>query len=193
VDEDRRKRLAWLAGHVFPHEGEVAGWLRRTLGPADDVQDVIQEAYCRICAAPDLDRIDNPRAYFFQIARGIVIDQLRRARVVRIEAVADVEAMPQPDDQPSPERITSARMELQQVSRFMANLPERCRLVLEMRKIEGLPQKEIARRLGVSEHVVENEAARGLRLLIETFGAARETRDVVSRIRPGGRRARRRD
>ncbi|MCK5912139.1 MAG: RNA polymerase subunit sigma-24, partial [Caulobacter sp.] len=36
----------------------------------------------------------------------------------------------------------------------------------EMRKIEGVPQREIARRLGVTEHVVENEAVRGLRAIL---------------------------
>jgi RNA polymerase sigma-70 factor (ECF subfamily) len=38
-----------------------------------------------------------------------------------------------------------------------------------MRRIQGLPQKEIAKRLGVSENVVEMQAVRGLKLILKAL------------------------
>ena len=53
-----------------------------------------------------------------------------------------------------------------------------------MRKIEGLPQREIARRLGVTENSVENESVRGLRAILaaitEQDAPARAKRPRVS-------------
>ncbi len=48
---------------------------------------------------------------------------------------------------------------------IMAKLPERCRRIVEMRKIEGISQKEIARRVGVSESVVENDVHHGVQTI----------------------------
>ena len=62
---------------------------------------------------------------------------------------------------------------------LIAALPDRCRRIFELRKIEGVSQREIARRLGVSEHVVENESVRGLRAIL----AAMTEQDAPARAR----------
>ena len=49
------------------------------------------------------------------------------------------------------------------VAMAIASLPERCREVLTLRRIYELPQKEIAARLGISEHTVEVQVANGMR------------------------------
>jgi RNA polymerase sigma-70 factor (ECF subfamily) len=46
-------------------------------------------------------------------------------------------------------------------------LPARCREIVILRKIQGLPQKEIARQLGLSESTVQVQASRGLRRCAE--------------------------
>src|SRR5690606_3973740 len=116
------------------------------------------------------DGVVSGRAYFFTVARNIVLKQLRRERVVRIDAVAEIDALGIVDGEPSAERAVSGRQELARVQRLIDELPERCRLVFQMRKIDALSQKEVAARLGVSENVVEKEAARGLRLILQRLG-----------------------
>ncbi len=134
-----------------------------------DVDDVIQEAYCRLAGLDDVGHITNARAYFFQAARHIVFEQMRRARVVRIETVTEIEALNIALDEPSPERIAGARRELARVRRLIDALPDLRRRIFQMRKIDGLPQREIAKRLGVTENVVENEAVRGLRAILKAL------------------------
>ncbi len=72
--------------------------------------------------------------------------------------------------------------ELARVQRLIAALPERCRRIFEMRKIEGLPQREIARRMGVSEHVVENESVRGLRAILAALAEGEGHQTAVEEV-----------
>ncbi|WP_245652473.1 RNA polymerase sigma factor [Novosphingobium capsulatum] len=160
--------IGWVSRHVLPHERALRTWLR-TAFPAIDVDDVIQESYCRLAGLSSVDHIDDPRRYFFRIARNIVLEQVRRERVVRIEAASGLAVLEQGavDEECSPERIVAGRMALERVERLIDALPERSRRIVRMRKIDGLPQREIAASLGLSENVVENEVARGLRRVLD--------------------------
>ncbi|WP_211347393.1 RNA polymerase sigma factor [Sphingorhabdus contaminans] len=146
----------------------MRAWLRRSLGPAD-LEDVIQESYCRISALDDVDHIRSGRAYFFTTARSLVIERVRRSRIVSIEAVADLDIYCNASDEPSPERIVGGRRELARVMSLIEALPERCREVVRLRKIEDMPQRQVAERLGIAEHAVENDVAKGLRLILRAL------------------------
>ena len=183
MQDGRARIVAWLGREILPHEADVRAWLKRSLPTGGDVDDIIQETYCRLAGLASIDHIDTPRAYFFQAARSIVLEQLRRARVVRIETVTEIEALSIEWDEPSPERIAGGRRELARVQRLIAALPDRCRRIFEMRKIEGLPQREIARRMGVSENIVENESVRGLRAILAAL-AEGERSETASVKRP---------
>jgi RNA polymerase sigma-70 factor (ECF subfamily) len=201
---DRAKIVAWVGAQVMPHEAAVRAWLRRSLVSHEDIDDLIQEAYARIAALEEVDHILRPDGYFFQTVRNLLGDHLRRSRIVRIDAATEIDSLSLYDDEPSPERITAARRELARVRELIAALPDRCRRIFELRKIHGLPQREIARLLGVNESAVENDGAKGLRLILkalrdegalgahETPGAtwpdARETARAVARPIEGGGR-----
>jgi len=88
---------------------------------------------------------------------------------VRIETVAEVDAFPGYTEELSPERIITARNELDRVRRLIRALPGRCRQVIELRKVHGLSQREIGRRLNISESVVENEGVKGMRILLKAL------------------------
>src|SRR3546814_8948885 len=88
--EKRAKIMAWVGREILPHEADVRAWLRRTLDP-NDLEDVIQESYCQIASLKDVSHIRSGRAYFFTAARSIVLMRLRRARIVSIESVTEIE------------------------------------------------------------------------------------------------------
>lgn len=167
--EQRRRIVAWIAAHVMPHEGGVRAWLRRSLLNPEDIDDLIQEAYARMAALDSVEHIEKPDGYFFQIVRNLLGEQIRRSRIIRIEAATEIESLSIYSDEPSPERAIAARRELARVKELIEGLPERCRRIFELRKIHGLPQREIARMLGVSESVVENDGAKGLRLIMQAM------------------------
>src|SRR5689334_6262761 len=77
---DRSDIVLWVGRHILPLEGEVRRWLRKAAVAPADVDDVIQEAYCRIAGLDAVSHIKEPRAYFFQVVRNILLEQVRRAR-----------------------------------------------------------------------------------------------------------------
>lgn len=166
--ETRAEIVAWVGRQIVPHEPDVRVWLKRKL-PAAAVDDVVQEAYCRIAALPAVAHIANGRAYFFRVAGNVVLEQARRARVVSFETAADTAFLDIVDEEPSPERVVSARVDLALVRNLIGRLPDRCRQVFELRRLHGVSQREVAARLGVSENVVEQQSIRGLRLVMKAM------------------------
>lgn len=163
--------IAWVGTQILPHEADVRAWLRRARVHEADVDDILQESYCRMAALSSIDHIASPRAYFFTVAKNIAFMRLRRARVVRIDAVEEIDRLDVISEAPSPEQFAVGRAELARLYRLILGLPERCRQVFVMRRVQNLPQKEIARRLGLAETTVENEAAKGLRLIMSAIAA----------------------
>ena len=85
--------VTWVARQILLREPALRRWLRSGF-PGIDVDDVVQESYCRLAALTDFRRVEDPRRNLFQTARNVVLTELRRARGVRIDAVgtsADLE------------------------------------------------------------------------------------------------------
>lgn len=70
-------------------------------------------------------------------------------------------------DELRPERHLSCRSELRLLQVALDLLPRRCREVVELRKIEGLSQREVASRLGIAEDTVQKQVAKGIRSLAQ--------------------------
>jgi RNA polymerase sigma factor (sigma-70 family) len=163
------ERARWLAQNVIPHERAIRAWLYRRAYNID-VDDVIQEMYAKLAALETTDNIRSPRQYAARTAYSIIANQRRRSRVVPISSVGDLDELGLFSPDASPESQLEIRDELQELQTALAELPERCRQAFLMRRAEGLSQKEVAARLGVSEKSVEKYMAQGVRLLIEVFG-----------------------
>jgi RNA polymerase sigma-70 factor (ECF subfamily) len=181
--------VAWVSSHVVPFEADLRQKLRHICGAAHEVDDLVQEIYYRFLKMRSVDHIDDPRNYVFQMARNLVIDHLRRKRVVNIEAAQSLDELAVFDGAPSPERVAMARAELKWVLGVIAKLPERCREVFQMRKVYGLSQAETARQLGLSENVVEKETMRGMHIISDTVARVSVSSPQDARRQAGGARA----
>lgn len=154
--------VVWVGRHILPHERQLRVWLRAAF-PSVDVDDVVQETYCRISALDRFDHIDDPRSYFFRAARNVVLEQIRRERVVSIGAASGLAELDNaPDPAQSPEEIVAGRHMVTRIERLIDALPDRARQVFRLRKIDGMAQRDIALRLRIPETAVENDVARGL-------------------------------
>lgn len=164
---DPDETIAWIGRYILPLEPRLRAWLRSAFRSIE-VDDVVQEAYCRISSSGDLDRIEHPQQYLFRVARNIVLEQIRRSRVVSIETVSGFAELENsiPDELSAPDRILEGRRTLARVEELIAALPERAGRVFRLRKVEGLTQRQIAQQLGITETMVENDVARGLRRIL---------------------------
>lgn len=174
---EQRERLArWVAQEVLPGEAGVRRWLARggRLTP-DDIDELIQEAYCRLSMLDGVDHIDAPAAYFFSIVRNLLLRRLKRRQVVPFEAVAEIETFA--DDHPSPEQVVAGRLAYDKVLALIARLPERCQRIVRLRKIEGWSQRRIAEHLSTTEKAVEKQIWLGVRMVREAWRTSHEEAD----------------
>ncbi|TWI00882.1 RNA polymerase sigma-70 factor (ECF subfamily) [Luteimonas cucumeris] len=160
---------AWFAREILVHEDALVLYLRRCWPRRDDIHDLRQEVYVRIYEAAGKARPSMPKSFMFATARHLMTDRLRRGRVVSIETVGDFESMHVLIDELSPERRLGARQVLKRLAEALDRLPDRCREVVWLRRVEELPQKEVAARLGITEKTVEKHVAKGVRMIAEHF------------------------
>jgi RNA polymerase sigma factor (sigma-70 family) len=164
------ERALWLGRLVLPHEAQLRAWLcRRNLGGLE-VEDVIQETYTRLVAAESVAHVRDAKNYAFQVAGSVVIDHLRRMKVVPISSLPDLDYLEVASEEPSPERQAIDRDELNRLAQMIARLPGRVRDVFTLRRVHGLSQREVARRLGLSESTVEKHMARGFLIMLQLLG-----------------------
>lgn len=179
-----RERAAWLGSHVFPHEAALRQWLSARASSAGlEVDDVVQESYAILASIDQVDHIRNPRNYLFEVAKSVVLQSLRRAKIVTIDVQAHAQVLEIPEDAPTPERVVADRQELSQVSAAIAALPDRCREVFTLRKIQGLSQREVAAALGIAESTVEKHMVKALAILTNAIGRGGNCRNTSSSAR----------
>ena len=65
------------------------------------------------------------------------------------------------------------------MTKLIEALPERCRRVFEMRKVEGLSQREVATALSLPEYTIENDVAKGLKLILHAIAEGDEQAERV--------------
>jgi RNA polymerase sigma-70 factor (ECF subfamily) len=171
-------RAAWLARNVLPHEPALRAWLRHRRVDGLEIDDIVQETYAALASLGAVDHIESPRAYAFQAAQSVIVRHLRRSRVVRIDALGP-ETLEAPTDAPSPEQQTSARQDLRRVAALIAALPAKRREAFTLRKVDGLSQRQVAQRMGISENTVEKHIGHALRALMDAMkdGGTRPAND----------------
>jgi RNA polymerase sigma factor (sigma-70 family) len=169
---DELARYRWIAAHILPCEPELRGWLRRRLGAlsANDIDDLVQEAFARIWTA-DFSTIHNGRTYLYATVRHLLAEYARRSRIVPIELLGEIDSLNIISDDPGPDRRVAARQELDRLRVIVAALPVQCRRVFELRKFECLSHRDIAQRMGISEKTVENHLTRALARITEMLAA----------------------
>ncbi|WP_369062072.1 sigma-70 family RNA polymerase sigma factor [Caulobacter sp. 73W] len=178
-----QERAIWLARNVLPYEPALRAWLGRRPLPGLDVDDIIQEAYAILAGLESVEHIRNPRTYLFEVAKSVILQALRRSRIVAFEALAEAEGMDFPSGAPSPEDVAADRQELGRVAALIAGLPGKCREAFTLRKVHGLSQREVAQRMGVSENTVEKHVGKGIALLMDAMGRGGNRRARASRDR----------
>lgn len=164
-------RSRWLAAHVLPHEPAMRAWIRRTTQISDsDIDDIVQETYAILAKLESVESIRDPRSYAFQVAKSVFLQGLRRSKIIPIGSIADLAALGEADDAPSPEQHVHGQRELRRVEAAIGEMPAQVRKVFWLRRVDGLSQRETALQLGLAEHTVEKYSAKGLKFLLQQFG-----------------------
>lgn len=158
IDSETRH---WFAEHLQPHEPSLRAYLRSSLSSPSDVDDIVQDTYTRILAMREKTNLRSCKGLLFAVARNAVRDLIRHRAVVQHVPITEDADSPVLQDKADVVEFVSRQQELALLTEAIRSLPTRCREVLLLRKIQGLSQREIANRLGISENTVETLVAKG--------------------------------
>ena len=117
----------------------------RIVGDSADAQDVVQDVFVKVWdKRSDLADIQNPEAWCMTLTKNAALDKLRskHRRTTDLEAVGAVA-----DAQPTPHLQAETGDMVAKIKLLMHQLPEKQRLAMHLRDIEGLSYEEISETL----------------------------------------------
>jgi RNA polymerase sigma-70 factor (ECF subfamily) len=153
ASEDARDRT-FIEELFALHHAEIFAYVFRMVRDADIAADFTQDTFIKAYKAQDsLEDRAKARAWLYQIAHRVVLDEMRRRRIVRF--------LPWTGEShgaaPSAEHLAMEMRLSAPLARALARIPERQRAALLLAEVNDLTGMELAETLGVS-HV----AARAL-------------------------------
>ncbi|TXS90692.1 RNA polymerase sigma factor [Parahaliea maris] len=151
----------FLSEMVNEHQPALEKYLARKMDNPDDAAEVAQEAFLRLHRLESPQTLDNARAFLYQVATNLAVDQLRRRklhfRFLKIEGgqASEGEAVDLNAGGASPEQILGAREKLSAIYSAVEELPLKVRQAFLLHRKSGLSYNDISREMGVSVSSVE--------------------------------------
>ena len=137
----------FVEGLFAKHHGEIYAYLVRMLRDGDLAADLAQDAFVKAYRNYDtLQKDENARAWLYQIAHRVALDELRRRKIVRMVPWTG-EAR---GAAPSAERLAMDLRLSGPLERALAKIPERQRAALLLAELHDLTGLELAAAMGVS-------------------------------------------
>jgi len=144
---DQDEARVFVEGLFAKHHGEIYAYLVRMLRDGDLAADLAQDAFVKAYKNYDtLEKDENARAWLYQIAHRVALDELRRRKIVRmIPWTGEARGAA-----PSAERLAMDLRLSGPLERALAKIPERQRAALLLAEIHDLTGLELAAAMGVS-------------------------------------------
>ncbi len=162
-----------------PHEPVLRSYLRGSFPAVRDIDDVVQESYLRVWKSCTTRSVSSAKAFLFTVARRIALNVVRKNRNAPFVAVGDFAASRVLEDKPDARDRLIVQERINLLADALLTLSPRCREVVILHKVKGLPQREVAAQLGIGERTVESHVRTGV---------ARCTAYLQSRADPVSRR-----
>jgi RNA polymerase sigma-70 factor (ECF subfamily) len=137
--------MALEIGMIFEEfDGRLRRFVSRRVSDPMAAEDILQEVYLRIHSRlHTLQDESRLQAWLYQIARNAVIDYYRREKPT--SELDEAASLAEDTDE------KDATQELAEgLGDLIAGLPEKYRTALVLSELEGVPQHEVARQLGIS-------------------------------------------
>jgi RNA polymerase sigma-70 factor (ECF subfamily) len=143
------------------HHAQLLGLAQSIVRDRSTAEDVVQDVMLELWRRREKIVLETSLGgYLMRSARNRALNQLRTRRRERPESAAMSHANPSTAHQ----EVVEQEME-KAVRAAIAGLPDRCRQVFELSRMQGLKYAEIAATLGISVKSVETHIGRALRVL----------------------------
>ena len=147
----------------------LRSFISRYVISPQDIDDVSQETFLRAYKAEKEKEIEHPKAFLFQIAKNLMLSEFSRKARKITDYIEDYDGTQELLNTDNLESNVMAQQKLGIYCEAVASLPTQCRRVVIMKKVYGMQNKEIARRLDLSVSTVEKHLSKGIRRLNSTI------------------------
>ena len=145
--------LKEFTSKVIPIKDQLYRFSLRIVGNVAEAEDVVQEVLIKLWSKQsELAKYNNLEAWCMKMTKNLSIDKLR-SKHRRVSAFQ--EGFDLADSHVDPHRQTEINDSMNHIQKLMQDLPEKQRMVMELRDIEGLNYKEIAELLDISLNQVK--------------------------------------
>lgn len=171
IKQGDQKALGLLFSVYFPRLNSFARNVVK-----DDVisQDIVQEVFVKVWEKKSDIEIINLEAFLFRLVRNRCIDYIKYLKVVNnrmqeIEIASKYEELYRIDFLGDEPYILIEQELSQKIEKTIEKLPERCREVFILSRINGLKNREIAEKLNINIKNVERHLSRALQSFRVSF------------------------
>lgn len=154
----------------------LRAWLQSRFHSETDFDDILQESYLRVLRAHAEGQLQSPKAFLFAIARNLALDRLRHRQIARTEPLVQYEQRDALFDDDDVAETVTRNQELELLTEAIQSLPDRCRQIFTLRKVYGMSQPDIAKKLGISAHTVSAQLTIGVHKCTEYMARYRQER-----------------
>lgn len=181
---DRDEAYRFVEDLFARHQAEIYAYLVRMLRDPELAADLTQDAFVKAYRAYDsLQKPENARAWLYQIAHRVALDNLRRRRIVRfVPLVGDARATA-----PSAEHLAMDLRLSGELERALGQIPARQRAALLLAELHDLTGLELAAALGVSHVAARALLTRARESLRQALAAERQATAAAEAVRDGVR------
>jgi RNA polymerase sigma factor (sigma-70 family) len=155
---------------VRVHSVRVYRLAYRLTGNVHDAEDLTQEVFVRVFRSLSSYTPGTFEGWLHRITTNLFLDQARRRRKIRFDALADDADQRLPGRAPTPEHALQDQLFDADVESALAALPPDFRAAVVLCDIEGLSYEEIAAILDVKLGTVRSRIHRGRMLLRKALG-----------------------
>ena len=157
---------SWFKG-VFDENYEyIRNYLFYLSGDIKLAEDLVQDVFLRLWEKRDNIKNESVRAFLFSIAKN---DLLKSHRQKKYDLKFRSTYFEQVENK-SPEYLLELKEYDQKLQRTIAGMPEKCRVIYLMSRIDEMTYAEIAANLKISVKAVEKQITKALRILQNELG-----------------------
>lgn len=164
VTADPTEADRWFREEVHPHDSSLKSYLRGQYPAVRDIDDVVQESYLRLWRTKLTGGITSTKSFLFQVARNVALDLLRRRERTSTTSMGEMADLPVLEEKADAADQLCYEEKVELLAAAFLSLPPRCREIMTLRKLQDMPVRDIALKLGIEHATVENQITRGVHL-----------------------------
>ncbi|WP_172594515.1 RNA polymerase sigma factor [Mariniphaga sediminis] len=152
----------------YKYKGKLFDFIRKSLPTSEEAENIIQDVFTNLWLyRKKLDSGKSLNALLYTMVRNELFMHLRK-QIVRRKYVEEFGLFVNENDDSTQNQIEYNELKLL-LAQLIESMPEKRKEVFKLSRYEGLSYKEIAKKLGISEHTVDTQIRKALSYLKENL------------------------